>query len=385
LVPAQTPADSIQDRVKRKATEEYVRIQAVRLAKAQDEAERAKKRPKLMESILTPADLDDMPEVEHLIKGVLTQNSYGLLVGRDSTYKSFVALDWALCAATRTPWQGHEVQMPEDRPVVLYIASEGAYGMKPRIKAWLKEHGKTMDDLYQRYPEGSPNAREHPEGRALFHLMIRPVNLFEGPDAGEMVTLIRQHSRIGFVIVDTLRRSSGGAEQNGSDMGVVVDNLSRIKEATQGGSVLAIAHTDKNDNDTRGSSLVEDDADVVWHSRRPEGSRNADTVTLVNRKMKDCETHASIVLEPTAVAESLVMRMRDPFSSPGGEGDTTGRILDAVRLIELGGGSATAAEILRVVNESGAAVSKGWFYKSTAKLTEAGSLVKAGSVWTFPE
>ena len=74
----------------------------------------------------------------------------------------------------------------------------------------------------------------------------------------------------GLVVVDTLRRVSGAADGNSSEMGLVVDSLDAIKRATDRGTVLTVAHTDKGDHDTRGFSGVEDDADVVWAARRDD-------------------------------------------------------------------------------------------------------------------
>ncbi|WP_442880765.1 AAA family ATPase [Aeromicrobium sp.] len=48
--------------------------------------------------------LKNLPEQGFLIPGVLPRHTYGLLRGRDQSFKSFVALDWALTIATGRFW-----------------------------------------------------------------------------------------------------------------------------------------------------------------------------------------------------------------------------------------------------------------------------------------
>ena len=75
----------------------------------------------------------------------------------------------------------------------------------------------------------------------------------------------------GLVIVDTLRRVSGAADGNSCEMGARRSTTStESSRPPTDGTVLAVAHTDKGDNDSRGYSGIEDDADVVWAAKRDE-------------------------------------------------------------------------------------------------------------------
>lgn len=107
----------------------------------------------------------------------------------------------------------------------------------------------------------------------------------------------------GLIVVDTLRRVSGSADGNSSEMGLVVDNLDRIKHASADGSVLAVAHTDKGDNDTRGYSGIEDDADYVWSAKGKDMF-----LTLALTKMKDGPDGSTVQLEATRTRDSLTLR-----------------------------------------------------------------------------
>jgi hypothetical protein len=233
--------------------------------------------------------LDELPAPESLIDGVLTRHAYGIIRGRDASFKSFVTLDWALCLATGTRWQGRATE----RVKVLYVAGEGAYGLAERKRAWESARGVAVD------PE-------------WFVVRTSAVNLYRTGAAFDHLLRHIKDGGYGLVVFDTLRRMSGGAEGNGSDMGVVVDNLDRVKRLTADGTVLAVAHTGKGDNDTRGFSGIEDDADIVWSVKR-EGDLKEVRLTCV--KMKDGPDGHKIDLRLRAEGESLVVEPANPTLS----------------------------------------------------------------------
>ncbi len=228
-------------------------------------------------------ELDSLPAARPLIDGTLTRGTYAILRGRDHTFKSFIALDWAWCLASGKPWQGLEV----DPVRVLYIAGEGAHGISKRQRAWQAAWQTQIP-------------------AEMFTLRREALNLFAGGPALEELVERVSTGRYGLVVVDTLRRVSGRAEGNGTDMGVVVDNLDRIKHATLDGSVLVLAHTTKDDGDTRGFSGIEDDADTVWHAKR-DADRHPLALDLKNTKMKDGPDGHVHELTLSPVLDSLVV------------------------------------------------------------------------------
>ena len=50
----------------------------------------------LDDEFLLGDQLDELPAPEPLIEGVLSRHAYGIICGRDATFKTFIALDWAL-------------------------------------------------------------------------------------------------------------------------------------------------------------------------------------------------------------------------------------------------------------------------------------------------
>lgn len=210
---------------------------------------------------LPRSGLVDLPRGEPLIDGVLDRHSLFVISGRDQTYKSFLAIDWLACLATGHPWLGHTVE----RTKVLYIVGEGAWGLNDRVAAWEAAWGEDIEDQW-------------------FHIRRAPVNLFRQTEAFLDLLARIEDEKYGVAVFDTLQRMSSGADQNSAkDAGVIIHALDRIKQITTSGAVGIVAHTDKGDNDTRGSSAFEDDADIVWRTKRDEDEQFI-RATLTKRK-----------------------------------------------------------------------------------------------------
>lgn len=205
-------------------------------------------------------ETDEMGEVDQLIDGYLPANSVGILNGRGSAGKTFIAVDMALAISdpNRMQWRtplsanGEEtLGAVTDHGPVLFLAGESAPGVRDRMYAAI-DHS------------GSDRAAMRREG----HFMMRREipNLFTGGAAYDSLLKVVADIKPRLIIIDTLQKASAGAEANSaSDMAIVHGRLAELKSATDGGTVMVIAHTDKTDTTTRGSSAIEDDADFVLH------------------------------------------------------------------------------------------------------------------------
>jgi hypothetical protein len=324
----------------------YDEVERIRIR----EAAQARVRAEKVESIafddyyLDRAGLLDLPAPEPLIERVLPRHAYAILRGRDQSLKSFVAIDWACCLATGKPWQGHAAE-----PVrVLYIAGEGAHGLAARVAAWEYAWGRLVPPDMLTVRRTALNL--HQPGPAFDHLLAHVT-------AGGY----------GLVIVDTLRRVSGAADGNSSEMGLVIDNLDRIKQATDGGSVLVVAHTGKSEgSDTRGFSGIEDDADVVWAAKRDEM-----LLTLELTKMKDGPDGRTLHLEATATLTSLTLNGIDGAAQVNTT-ETQIKILDTIR--DLFPDGVTGSELLAT-----SGIAKATFYRGMKDLLAAGHVVNTGT------
>jgi len=72
-----------------------------------------------------------------LIPGLIPTGSSVCLYGKRGLGKTFLALDWGLCIATGTPWNGLSVKQGR----VAYLLAERPEGLKRRIQGWLKHRG----------------------------------------------------------------------------------------------------------------------------------------------------------------------------------------------------------------------------------------------------
>lgn len=171
-----------------------------------------------------------------LVKGLLDQGTLSVLYGDSNTGKTFVATDMAHAIASGRPWGG----LKTSKCAVLYVAAEGGNGVRKRSLA-----------LTSRYPTESAVAR--------FYLRLSNINLLRADqDLEPLIRTVRQLGEpVGLIVIDTLSRAMAGGDENAStDMGVIVKNFDRIREAT-GAHVMVVHHTGKDKaKGARGHSIL---------------------------------------------------------------------------------------------------------------------------------
>jgi hypothetical protein len=242
-------------------------------------------------SLLSDTDIEEMPDPIWLIEKVLVQNSLAALYGPWGSFKSFIALDWALCLATGTDWCDRKVQ----RADVLYIVGEGVGGLKNRLAAWKQKHRV----------DGSI---------AGFRAIPMPVNLMDLAEARRLI-LSAQDEQVtnGFtpavIICDTLARSMVGGDENSvKDMGAVINNADLIRRELGGITFLPIHHAGKDpDRGMRGSTGLPGAMDTVFRV-----TRNGMSVGLFCEKQKDGEDSWSLHL----AAEKVILPLRPGTLKP---------------------------------------------------------------------
>ena len=293
---------------------------------------------------LDRAQLDDLPDPQPLIDNIFNRHEYVILNGRDSTFKTFLALDWSLSLATGRTWQGHAVEKGR----VLYIAGEGAHGIAARVRAWEKAWHLEVD------PD-------------RFTVRTAALNLHKpGPDFDHLLDVIT-NGEYDLVVIDTLRRVSGTADGNSSDMGAVVDNIERIKRATADGSVLVLAHTAKDDKDSRGFSGIEDDAEVVWHIKRDETHLEVEL-----RKNKDGADQRAIHLEARATHGSLILEGSGPGATKVASTESQVKLVETFQQMFRDG--AYSGELLKA-----SGLSESSYHRARAALLAGGHIENAGT------
>jgi AAA domain len=290
--------------------------------------------------LLSLADIDNLPDPEILIDGLIDHGTVTKLVGESGKGKSFVAIDWSLCIAAGRRWQGRKVRKGR----VLYIAAEGAYGLKKRIQAWKRTYGDVPDESFKLIPDAVQLA-----------------------DAGQLQALIKVARDFDVVVIDTLARTSAGLEENSAkDMGVYIDNCYKIRDAAReaGATVLVVHHTGYDTKRARGSSALfaNGDGEILIESDDPH-----EFMTMTVKKRKDGEAGQQLFMHLATVDccdwTSCVVEGMD---EPAPEQTNAEKVLDAIR-----DGAETQAGIATATGLNVGTVSR-----ELSKLLDAGQVVK---------
>jgi hypothetical protein len=202
--------------------------------------------------LLTIGELVSRPPPTWLIARHIPEVSVGFLYSEPGAGKTFLALDIALSiAAGRTDWHGDTIGAP-GRPVI-YIASEGSFGMRNRILAWLKERNTQAPDTF---------------------LMIeRTINFMSAEDVTKLMRTLKQqpHGNPALIVVDTVSRALPGADENlQKDMTLFVKACDVVRDAFKC-AVLGVHHAGKS-GDMRGSTVLRGAGDFVFRLTRKEGA-----------------------------------------------------------------------------------------------------------------
>jgi KaiC/GvpD/RAD55 family RecA-like ATPase len=222
-----------------------------------------------MTRILTTSQLDEIPEPQYLLWPFLVDGGLSVLFGPSGTFKSFVALDWALRIAA-------------DKSSV-YVAAEGASSLRRRVAAW-RANG--------------PDADLHAAW------ITTPVNLLDKSEVNDLEASIDALGWNPAVLVfDTLARcAAGGDENSAQDMGRVIASVDRLRDRFACAALL-IHHTGKTDlENERGSSALRGAADITIRAKASGKLR----VKLECAKVRDAAEFDPMLVQMVQVDGSLV-------------------------------------------------------------------------------
>ncbi len=196
---------------------------------------------------------------------------------------------------------------------MLYVASEGAYGLHGRLETWEYAWQSTI-----------PAQR--------FHVLPVPVQFGNRHDVLQLRSIVADLTP-DLVVIDTIARCAVGLDENSArDMGMVVDVLYKLRDDTGNGTVLAIHHTGKDRQTVRGSSAIEAGVDTVYtiegdskllkleRTKRKDGPLG-DVLQLSLRPVDAMPSavlesvHPGVDMRPTA--EALLSTFRVHFSATG--------------------------------------------------------------------
>jgi len=221
-------------------------------------------------------------QTDWLVKSYLDSNSTSVLFGESGSMKSFVAIDLGLCAATNSDWHGNAVRK---HGPVFYIAGEGFHGISRRVRAWVIEHQKTLDNV-------------------PFYVSDRPAQFLDKGSALDVVSGVDElrvvHGNPVLVIIDTLNRNFGPGDENSTaDMTRFNSAIDEHVRTRYGCAVLIVHHSGLSNADrARGAGALR--AALDWEYRLKVNSDS--TRTMQCTKSKDYEPPPDITFKPEIIS-----------------------------------------------------------------------------------
>ena len=261
--------------------------------------------------------VEENREPEWLLHHVIEAKVVAVLAGPRASFKSFIALDWAMRIATA------------GNPVAL-LSGEGG-GLGRRVKAWMQTFG------------GGQDLRSLP-----ILALERPLNLNRDE---EMALLVEAMDKAGIrptlVVIDTLSKFSAGMDENSNqEVAAYLAAVSRFIRERYDASVLIVAHSGHGDADRpRGASALMANPDSEFIVKR--AAQPNTHVEVTRQRFKDTGELPNLAYEAEVIdlgaadrygerLTSLVMRQsvaqgEKPISAQAPQGKAQRTILLALR------------------------------------------------------
>jgi hypothetical protein len=156
---------------------------------------------------------------QYLIKGVIPRAELVMIFGASGSGKTFMVIDMIMAVARGTTWRDRKVAQGG----VVYVAAEGANGVRKRFRAYAQHHGVDLSTTPVRVINGTPS-------------MIKPADVRE---------VIKEIGSAALIVIDTLAQVSTGASENTDEMQGILNHCKAMHKAT-GAVVLLIHHSGKD-------------------------------------------------------------------------------------------------------------------------------------------
>ncbi len=295
--------------------------------------------------LLDDMAVEHMPPLEYLVDDLLPAESLIAVYGPPASGKSFAVLDLACCVVTGEPWLGHPIRR---RGGVVYVAAEGTAGLSQRLRAWKA-------------------SRDYTDSRVGVQFVLEALNLLDAGDRAALVDRIAQlEERPALIVFDTLHRSMpGGDENSAKDVGLVIENVDRIRRAT-GAAVLLVHHSRKDADVERGSTSLRGAVDTLLQIKPGDG-----THTLTCEKQKDGPAFSPIGFSLAPLLGSCVVRVRSERDSTG-PSTLTPHQRQALTILSRDFLSDGAASSQWLAGAKGAGISEATFWRARTALVREG-------------
>lgn len=240
-------------------------------------------------STFTEDDIDQLPDIEYLLSGILLTSSVSMVFGESNTGKTFAALDLAQHIARGLMWQGRRVKQGN----VLYIYAEGEHGMKPRLQAWRTYHNLST----------IPTIR----------FIGIPVHLINDRQA-LLDTVAETQERYSLVVVDPYSLCATGTNQN--DQNEVTKTLMTAHEIVREyhTHVMLVHHTNKSGG-FNGTAAFKNHVDTMIELKREIEDTPTSPIIARCEKQRDAQYFADIKLQLEIVELGINKYTYEPVTS----------------------------------------------------------------------
>lgn len=168
----------------------------------------------------------ERPDTAYIIKPLIPDHGVTVIHGPSGTNKSFLAIDQAAHIAEGRAWFD---DFRVKRRTVAFLVLEGMGGIKRRIQAWERHHG-----------------RRFPPGVKFLPAPVGGFDLREEHDVEDLIARLRGSVGPGAVLyIDTLAQAMPGSEESNKDYGQALVMAGRIERAIEG-AVILLAHPGKD-------------------------------------------------------------------------------------------------------------------------------------------
>lgn len=227
-------------------------------------------------------DINANLDAADFVEGLLTEGGMSVTYGESNCGKTFFMTDLALHVASGMEWHGRAVE----EGGVIYCALEGSHGISNRVTAWRKHH--QMQGV-------------------LIPFAIIPISINLLDPAADTERLIQAITKaqqemekpVRLVVLDTLSRALAGGNENApDDMGALVANIDRVRQAT-GAHVNGVHHSGKDTaKGARGHSLLRAATDTEIEITR--ANKDSPSIATV-KKQRDLEIEGEWVFKLTTI------------------------------------------------------------------------------------
>ena len=227
----------------------------------------------------------ELKKIDWLVDDMIKSESLVMFAGAPSGGKTYLAIELLMSVASGKPFLGKH---PTKKGDAVFMACEGRDSVLRRTKAWINDKNNTeeIDNAYISRGEIVVTAPEHNEAS------VESLANF----------IIDSNINPKLIVIDTMNFSLGSAKENDvNDMTEYFRKIANNLIKKLGATVLLIHHTNKDNNDIRGSSSIRGALDSLFLVTQPEHN----LFKVVNDKHKDRDPLATFHLEGKLVDINL--------------------------------------------------------------------------------